>query len=130
MADSKRKSILQGLTQQKMRSAVDKYIFCCEELTHRLTEKGHKVSEAGLIAMVDTIYTSLLKEQELTLEEYQKARNAKGVGRRITEYICPPGQTDRTPGNPCVICGASMSKSRTSGLGYCRCWEKKIRQND
>lgn len=125
--DKKKQSLLQGLTYQKMRSAVDKYIFCCEELTHRLTEKGHKVSETGLIAMVDTIYTSLLKEQELTLEEYQRAKNEKGVGKRVIEYIPPEGQEDRTPGSPCVKCGIPMSKSRTTGLGYCRCWEKKIR---
>lgn len=123
----KKKSLLQGLTLQKMRSAVDKYMFCCEELTYKLTEKGHKVSETGLIAMVDTIYTSLLKEQELTLEEYQNAKNEKGVGRRITEYIPPEGQEDRTPGSPCIICEQPLSKSRTTGLGYCRCWKKKVR---
>lgn len=127
---SKRKSILQGLTHQKMRSAVEKYLFVCEELTYQLKEQGHTVSEKALIEMADTIYKTLLKEQELTQEEYQKVKNERSGGRFITEYICPPAQVDRTPGSPCILCGSPLSKSRTTGLGYCgNCWQKKVRKN-
>ena len=128
MASNRWKSLLHGITQQKLRSACDKYLFLCEELTFRLQEKGHTVSEAGLIAMCDTIYSSLLKEQELTLEDIQEAKNERGGGHKVTRYIRPEFQIDDSAGAPCIMCGTPLIKSRTSDRGYCRCWPVENRK--
>ena len=124
MASKRTLGVIRGLTQQKMRSAVDKFIFVCEELSHQLTSRGHTISEAGLIEMTKCVYQTLLKEQELTLDEYLMHQARMDMRqRRPIEYEPPFGQLDRTPGKPCIKCGSPMLESRTTGLGYCRCWE-------